>query len=324
VRIGITGLARGDFDNYLDWVRYTDEAGFAYLGFGDSQSRWMDCWAVLGATAISTRRLLLGPFITNPTSRHPAVAAGAAVTLQKMSDGRELFGIGLGETSIRDLGVHPMPLPEFEEYVLAVKGLCEGRTVPYQGRELRLLWETRPVPILVAGDGPRIQRLAGRIADGAIVGNGATPEIVRHALANVYAGAEEAGRDQASIQVWFMTRVNLAPTADEVYRDIRSYLATYCNTRYRSSAEAKGIPLDDDLAQRVRGLRREFRYEESIAELAADDVIYEGPGDEDGERLARVGVRHPDRSVSLGSRTMKPTSRAPTPRRCRTSMPFVR
>src|SRR5262249_33423053 len=159
-----------------------------------------------------TERILLGPFITNPTSRHPAVAASAAVTLQKMSSGRALFGIGLGETSIRDLGVHPMPLPQFEEYVLAVRGLCQGRSVQHEGRELRLLWEAADVPILVAGDGPRIQRLAGRVADGAIVGNGATPEVVRHALSNVRAGAEEAGRDPDSVEVWFMTRVNLAET----------------------------------------------------------------------------------------------------------------
>jgi 5,10-methylenetetrahydromethanopterin reductase len=264
VRIGVTGMARGDFDNYLDWVRYMDRTGFAYLGFGDSQCRWMECWTVLGATALNTERILLGPFITNPTSRHPAVAASAAVTLQKISGGRELFGIGLGETAIRDLGEHPMPLPQFEEYVKAVKGLCDGRTVEYQGRELCLLWEAAPVKVLVAGDGPRVQRLAGRVADGAIVGNGATPEVVRHALSNIRAGAEEAGRDPDNIEVWFMTRVNIADTEDEVYRELRPYMATYANTRYRSSAEAKGIRLDGDLAERVRGLRREFRYAESL------------------------------------------------------------
>jgi 5,10-methylenetetrahydromethanopterin reductase len=264
VKIGVCGLARADFDSYLEWVRYVDRAGFAYFGFGDSQSRWMDCWSVLGATAVSTERVRLGPFVTNPDSRHPAVAAGAAVTLQEISSGRAFFGIGLGETSIRDLGQRPMSLPEFEEYVVAVKGLCAGQVVPYQGHELRLLWEPRAVPVLVAGDGPRIQQLAGRIADGAIVGNGATPEVVRHALANIRAGAEEAGRDPDEIEVWFMTRVQVADSEDEVYRELRPYLATYCNTRYRSSAGAKGITLDADLAERVRGLRSEFRYDESL------------------------------------------------------------
>jgi 5,10-methylenetetrahydromethanopterin reductase len=140
MRIGISRMTC-EIDGYVDWARFVDRAGFAFLGFGDSQSRWMDSWTMLGITAMNTERVLLGPFITNPIGRHPAVAAGAAVTVQKISHGRVMFGLGTGETSIRDLEEPKLPLAEFEEYALAVKGLTEGKTVPYRGRELRLLWD---------------------------------------------------------------------------------------------------------------------------------------------------------------------------------------
>jgi 5,10-methylenetetrahydromethanopterin reductase len=263
MRIGVSRMSR-EIDGYVEWAQFVDRAGFAFLGFGDSQSRWMDSWTMLGITAMNTERVLLGPFITNPIGRHPAVAASAAVTVQKISRGRVMFGLGTGETSIRDLGEPKLPLAEFEEYALAVKGLCEGKTVPYRGHELRLLWDAEPVPLLIAGDGLEVQRLAGRIADGAIVGNGATPEVVRHALANIRAGAVEAGRDPDTIDVWWMTRVQVSETEDEVYRELRPYMATYANTRYRSGVGAKGIAVDEDVAERLRGLRRDFRYEESL------------------------------------------------------------
>lgn len=263
MRIGVGRMAR-EIDGFVEWARFVDRAGFAFLGFGDSQSRWMDCWTMLGIAAINTERVLLGPFITNPIGRHPAVAAGAAITSQKISHGRLLFGLGTGETSIRDLGEPKLPLAEFEEYALAVKGLTEGKTVHYRGRELQLLWDAEPVRLFIAGDGPEVQRIAGRIGDGAIVGNGATPEVVQYALANIRAGALEAGRDPNGIEVWFMTRVQVSESEDEVYREMRPYMATYANTRYRSGVGAKGIPVDEDTAERLRGLRRDFRYEDSL------------------------------------------------------------
>src|SRR5205814_855471 len=120
------------------------------------------------------------------------------------------------------------------------------------------------VPVFVAADGPLTQRMAGRVGDGAIVGNGATPEIVRHALDNIRAGRVEAGKDPDDFDVWWMVRVHIAESEAAAYRDLRGYMATYANTRYREKVSEKGLQLDEDLAERVRGLRREFRYDLSL------------------------------------------------------------
>ncbi len=263
MRIGISRLAR-ELDDYLEWARYVDRAGFDFLGFGDSQNRWADCWSMLAITAVNTERVRLGPFVTNAVSRHPAAAATAATTLQKLSHGRALFGLGRGETSVRDLGLWPLPLEEFELYALTVQSLCAGRPALYHGTELKMLWEVEPVPLFVGGDGPLTQRLAGRIGDGAIVGNGATAEVVRHGLSQIHAGAVDAGRDPNAIEVWWMVRVHIAASEDAGFYELRSYMATYANTRYREKVNEKGIPVPDDIAERLRGMRRDFRYDESL------------------------------------------------------------
>jgi 5,10-methylenetetrahydromethanopterin reductase len=268
MRIGISRLAR-NLDEYVEWARYVDRAGFDFLGFGDSQNRWADCWSVLAVTAVNTERVPIGSFITNPLSRHPSAAANAAATVQKLSHGRTIFGIGRGETSARDLHVPWLSLDAFENYARTVKGLCAGETVEYNGAELKMLWNVDPVPVYVAGDGPEMQKLAGRIGDGAISGNGATPEIVKHGLANIHGGARLAGRDPDSIDVWWMVRLYFAESEDEGFKELRAYMATYANTRYREKVNEKGVIMDKNLAERVRLMRRDFRYDLSLGTTTA-------------------------------------------------------
>jgi alkanesulfonate monooxygenase SsuD/methylene tetrahydromethanopterin reductase-like flavin-dependent oxidoreductase (luciferase family) len=127
-----------------------------------------------------------------------------------------------------------------------------------------MLQTAHPVPLWVAGDGPRMLQLAGRVGDAVIVGNGATPELVRYAYDQVRIGAEQAGRDASAIPIWFMVRILVAESEGAGFEAYRYYLATYANTRYRFAGGEKGIPIGDDIADRLRRFRSEFRYNESL------------------------------------------------------------
>jgi 5,10-methylenetetrahydromethanopterin reductase len=264
IRFGLSRLARADLGEYLDWAAYADGAGYDLIGFGDSQTLWADTHVMLALTAQRTRRVRLGPMVSNPITRHPTVAANAMSTLQKVSGGRAFFGIGPGDSSIYNIGAKPLPRAAYEEYVLAVKGLCAGERVSYRGETLQMHWEVAPVPLWLAGDGPRMLRLAGRIADGVIVGNGATPELVEFALGHIRAGAESAGRDPARIEIWWMIRVLVAPSEAEGIEALRFYLASYTNVRYRYAMTNKGIAVPPDIQEKIRGLRSEYRGSEHV------------------------------------------------------------
>src|SRR5438128_1244446 len=125
IRFGLVRPIR-DLHEFLDWAEYADGAGYEVTGFGDSQTLWADPYAMIAATAQRTKRMLLGPTVTNPITRHPAVAANTIMTIQKLSGGRAFFGIGPGDSAIYNIGARPLPIKEFEEYALAVKGLCAG------------------------------------------------------------------------------------------------------------------------------------------------------------------------------------------------------
>ncbi len=136
-----------------------------------------------------------------------------------------------------------------------MRDLCAGHVATYQGRELRMNWDAPPVPVWIAGDGPRMLELGGRIGDGVIVGNAATPELVRWAREHVAAGAAESGRSIDDVEVWCMVRVHVAESVEQGIEDLGFYLASYANVRYRRSMRDKGVPVDDDIAARLQRFR---------------------------------------------------------------------
>ena len=76
----------------------------------DSQNLNADVWVELALAAAATERLRLGPGVTNPATRHPAVTASAAATLQEESGGRAVLGLGRGDSSLGQIGRAPVPV----------------------------------------------------------------------------------------------------------------------------------------------------------------------------------------------------------------------
>jgi 5,10-methylenetetrahydromethanopterin reductase len=180
-----------------------ERMGYDRIGIWDSPALFREPWVTLSAVARETERLALGTWVTNPLSRHPVVTASAAATLDELAPGRVYLGIGAGGTGVWHLGLSAAKLAELEEYVHAVRALLEEGSASYLGREGRLEWACRRIPIVVSAHGPESLRLAGRIGDGVVVGLGVTPEVVRGSLELVAEGARESGRSLADLDVWF-------------------------------------------------------------------------------------------------------------------------
>src|ERR671934_1790710 len=88
----------------LDLIRLAEELGYHAVYVGDSQMIWREAFALLGAAALVTSRIRLGPGVTNPITRDPAVVAAAVETLVELAGPRIVLGIGAGDSSLRTLG----------------------------------------------------------------------------------------------------------------------------------------------------------------------------------------------------------------------------
>jgi 5,10-methylenetetrahydromethanopterin reductase len=258
VRFG-TGTTIRRFDEYRRWLTTAEGHGFDMLTCGDSQSLWAECFSMMTFAATITSRPDLAITVSNPMTRHPAVAASAAASVQQISGGRFHFGISSGDSALRNIGVRAATVEELEAYIVAVQGLTAGKTVNWNGSSLALHWLEEPVrvPVWIAAEGPRTQRLAGRIADGVILSNSLTKERLDVAFEHLSAGAADAGRRVEDIEIWHMCNLIFAPSEDEGIEGIRSVLAGTANHVYRFTLEGKGLP--EDLKEPMRGLMGEYQ-----------------------------------------------------------------
>ena len=199
-----TGTTVKDYDWYHEWLRVAEAAGFSMLTTGDSQSLWAEPFVSMTVAAERTTRPRIGITVSNPMTRHPAVVASSLVALQDLSGGRMVYGISSGDSALRNIGVRAATVAEIGDFVRAVKGLCAGETVTWQGASLVLRWPARATPVWMAAEGPKTQYLAGQIADGVVLSNALDAEVLRLAHANLAAGAASVGRDVDDIEVWCM------------------------------------------------------------------------------------------------------------------------
>ncbi len=193
-----------------------------------------DLFGVLAAIAVATERVRVGPGVTNPYTRHPALLAAAIATLDEISGGRAVLGLGAGGTNHRMLGIErAAPVATLREAILLIRRLLRGETASAAGpanvaRDAVLDFEPlrAEVPIYLGARGPRMLELAGEIADGAIVGNLATVDGWRYARERVRTGAARAGRGlgDVSLIAWFYC--SIADDASAARDAIRPMVAT--------------------------------------------------------------------------------------------------
>jgi 5,10-methylenetetrahydromethanopterin reductase len=188
-------------DEFEAMVDEFERLGFDDLWLTDSSLHSRYVYVYLTLAARRTTRMRLGTAVTNPVTRHPALTAIALSTVDDVSGGRAVLGIGAGDRPLHSLGFRPAPLARLEQSVAAIRALWAGETVDLQapGFELHdahLRFPARPgLPVYLSASGPKTLELAGRIADGVILLAGLHPEGLRWAIEHIDRGVDAAGRD---------------------------------------------------------------------------------------------------------------------------------
>jgi 5,10-methylenetetrahydromethanopterin reductase len=267
-----------------------EELGYEILGISDSQSICRDVYMTLALCAVNTERIRLGPRVITPVTRHPAVAAGAAATLEELAPKRTLLGLGSGDSAAFNIGLRPASLAELREYAETVRALLTTGTATYHGAPATLTWKRAAVPLYLAASGPKTLRLAGRIADGVVIRTGIAPEIVRDSIAQIEAGAREAGRDPASLDLWWWPDVNVAASYREGVEEIKMSLASAGNHLSRFTTEGKHIP--PDLLEKVKILGQRYAFSSHTLPGSPNNRLIEELGLVDylADRFAVVGT----------------------------------
>jgi 5,10-methylenetetrahydromethanopterin reductase len=167
-------------------ARRAEDWGFSGLLLADSQNLTADIWVELALAAATTSRLRLGPGVTNLTTRHPAVTASAAATLQAETGGRAVLGLGRGDSALTQIGRSPLTLAEFEERLAMLQTYLRGEEARIESTSSTIRWlATAPmakVPVEVTATGPKMIALAARHAEGIDFAVGAELDRLRWAI----------------------------------------------------------------------------------------------------------------------------------------------
>jgi 5,10-methylenetetrahydromethanopterin reductase len=317
-RFGIVFLPES-LTGFGELCREAEASGFEWLGVADSQSIFHELYVALTLATLNTTRVRLGPVVTNPLTRHLVVTASAIASIDELSKGRAVLGIGSGDSAIYTLGAPPATVAGLEDSIVTLGRLTAGERVKRQARTWQVHRSARRVPIYLAAEGPRTLELAGRVADGVIVGLGLTLEVIELSLAAIERGARAAGRSLADLDVWWFAKTNVADTRDEAVGPIKMALAASANHAFRFTLDGKGVPAD--LHQPIRGLQREYNAHHHEIAGAGNAVLTDRWGLTEFlvDRFAIAGtpadcVAQIRRAIAAGARQFITTSFVPDPR----------
>jgi 5,10-methylenetetrahydromethanopterin reductase len=282
--IGVMYRCDNPPENVPAYARLVERLGYDEL--------WVveDCFftgavSTAAAAVAATENLRVGIGIMPAAFRNPAVAAMELSALGRMFPGRVLAGFGHGVAEwVEQVGAaHPSPLSVLGETVEAVRRLLAGDKVSMTGRHVRLddvaleFPPTQPVPISTGVRNRNSLRLSGRVADGTILAEGASPEYVRWARERIDEGRREAGRtDEHRLTVYMHLDF------DDGRRSARREIA-------QRLADGRPLPPPDgDLGDEVTELLARTSGVDELAEALPEHYVDRFAAAGNGEQCARA------------------------------------
>ena len=183
----------------VDGMVSAEGNGFGYGWTFDSCVLWQEPFVIYSQVLAKTSTMIVGPMVTNPSTRDWSVTASLFATLNEMFGNRTVCGIGRGDSARRVIGQQPATLTVLREAMIAIRDLAEGREAMLHGAPVRIPWiRDGKLEIWMAAYGPKALQLVGEVADGFILQT-ADPDITRWTIGSVRAAAEAAGRDPSEI-----------------------------------------------------------------------------------------------------------------------------
>lgn len=310
--------------------------GWDGLAFTDSQNLGGDTFAALAIAAHATRTITLATGATNPATRHPAVVASGIATVHAESGGRAWLGIARGDSAMAYIGRKPLPLTEFGQALEQIQAYLRGDSVDCAGYASQIEWIARQqlprVPMAVAATGPKVIRLAARIADGITFSVGA--DVARLTTAIDLARRTRAAAGLAPLKLGAYVNAVAHPDI-RVARDlVRGRLGVYArfSTMDRTvleSLSAADRKVADELVSTYdmqSHAASGARHEAALGDEFVDRFGIVGPSDHVAERLSELVSLGLDHVVVVGhSRNTPPDVFAESSQRfCNEVIPRVR
>jgi 5,10-methylenetetrahydromethanopterin reductase len=256
-------------------VRSAEAAGFDTVWASEDPDGW-DAFGALAVLARETDQIHLGTGVTNPYLRHPNLISASVSTLDRSSNGRAFLGLGRGEPEwyrnafAMELG---SPLAHVEETVSLLRQWWgPDQTARGEGeipvRDWRRAFPPlNAPPIYIAATGPKMQRLAGRVADGVRFNRLASVSFLKRAIATVKEGALSENRNPAALRIFAHPSLTITERDDQIEPVLEGMKTTIAliHALPGMDKQLEGLESEFDIAAILERVRRHMRTDEILA-----------------------------------------------------------
>lgn len=311
VHIGFPSPSLADIDmvRWRGLAPLCEELGFDTL-WHSNERFYRELWVRMTVSAMLTSRIGLGGAVVDPYAVHPAITAQALATIAELAGGRATLALGAGGSGFPMMGIErKRPARALREALTLMRPLLAGETRSLDGetvtaRAARLHFTPpSPIPLWVATRGDHTLRVAGELADGAIIATYARPAEIRAALNFVHEGARRTGRTLADVRTMVRVDTCIDDDEDAAYDTSRLMLAKLLWLSYpdRNFVERAGL----EVPARVERILAERDYDRipEAAPLIPDDLVaafsWTGRPDAVAARVRQVLSETPVREVGF-------------------------
>ncbi|MFW9870572.1 MAG: 5,10-methylenetetrahydromethanopterin reductase, partial [Candidatus Thorarchaeota archaeon] len=322
MRIGIEFVPDKPIEKILKWTKLAEEAGFDNVWITDHYNN-RNVWATLTALAMNTEKIMMGPGVTNPFHISPALTASAAVTINELSNGRAVIGMGAGDkVTLNALGIKwDKPVSAVVESIMYMQALTAGDKFKHDGKVFKVkkaklaivkkkevmdekgkpimegdkpLKVAPKIPIYAGAQGPMMLKETAKVADGILI-NASHPKDFDLAMEKIKEGVEEAERDIRDIDVTAYASFSIGKTREEALEGDAKIVVAFI-VAGSPDVVLERHNLDMDACNKVRELLGEGNFKDlpgAITDEMIDAFAVVGNKDQCIKRiedLGKVGV----------------------------------
>jgi 5,10-methylenetetrahydromethanopterin reductase len=240
--------------------------GYAMIGIADTPGNAMDPWVAAALVGRATRTPRVALSVTNLITRHPSVSAAAVASLDHVTGGRAVLGIGAGHSGTRNLGLAKSTARELGEGVRYIKQLLRGQPASLGGAEAQIPWVKRAPPVFLAASHPKTLQAAGQKADGVFVNFGLGADNMRDSVGRIAQAVAAVGRSVDEVEVWQIGALDCNHDGDLARSKVGAMLAFLAGYVIGDkNLESRGVP--QQLREPLLELRKRYSTRPGDADI---------------------------------------------------------
>jgi 5,10-methylenetetrahydromethanopterin reductase len=269
MKFGIEFVPNEPIEKITKLVKLAEDVGFEYAWITDHYNN-KSVYQTLATIANNTSTIKLGPGVTNPYVRSPAITAAEIATLDELSKGRATLGIGPGDKATFDaLGIEwTKPVSTIENAVGVFRTLLSGGKTEGGAALGGVKAVQEAIPIYQGAQGPKMLETAGKIADGVLI-NASNPKDYEAAIPLIKKGAEAAGKSLSDVDVGAYTATSVAEDSGKAAGAAKIVVAFIAAGSPPPVLQRHGLP--DGINEKLGGLIAKGDFGGAIG--AVDDAL---------------------------------------------------